>query len=81
MFDALTPLTDADLRRTVMIRGEPHSVMQAINRQVAHYASPHWPDHFLAKHLKGSNWKTLTIPRNRSAEFNRHVAAGEATQR
>jgi hypothetical protein len=63
MFDALTPLTDADLGRTVMIRGEPHSVMQAINRQTAHYASHVGQIIFLAKHLQGSNWKTLTIPR------------------
>jgi hypothetical protein len=81
VFDALTPLTDADLGRTVMIRGEPHSVMQAINRQVAHYASHIGQIIFLAKHLQGSNWKTLTIPRNRSADFNRRVAAGEASQR
>jgi hypothetical protein len=81
VFDALTPLTDADLGRTVMIRGEPHSVMQAINRQVAHYASHIGQIIFLAKHLRGSNWKTLTVPRNRSADFNRRVAAGEASQR
>lgn len=81
VFDALTPLTDAHLSRTVMIRGESHSVMQAINRQVAHYSSHIGQIIFLAKHLQGSNWKTLTIPRNRSADFNRRVAAGEASQR
>jgi hypothetical protein len=81
VFEALTPLSDADLGRTVMIRGEPHSVMQAINRGTAHYASHIGQIVFLAKHLKGSDWKTLTIPRNRSADFNRRVAAGEASQR
>lgn len=81
VFDAIEPLTDADLTRTVTIRSEPHSVLQAINRQVAHYASHIGQIIFLAKHLAGSNWKTLSVPRNRSAEFNRRVSAGEASQR
>jgi len=81
VFDAIEPLTDADLARTVTIRSEPHSVLQAINRQVAHYASHIGQIIFLAKHLAGANWKTLSVPRNRSAEFNRRVSAGEASQR
>jgi hypothetical protein len=81
VFDAIEPLTDADLTRTVTIRSEPHSVMQAINRQVAHYASHIGQIVFLAKHLAGANWKSLSVPRNRSAEFNRRVNAGEASQR
>jgi len=78
---ALEPLTDAHLGRTITIRGEAHSVMQAINRQVAHYASHVGQIILLAKHFAGSNWQSLSIPRNRSAEFNRSVAAGEASQR
>lgn len=81
VFDAMEPLTDADLERTVLIRGEAHSVMQAINRQVAHYAYHVGQIVFLAKHLAGANWKSLSVPRNRSAEFNRRVLAGEASQR
>jgi hypothetical protein len=81
VFGALEPLTDADLSRTVTIRGEPHSVMQAINRQIAHYTSHIGQIIFLAKHLQAANWRTLSVPRNRSAEFNRKVAAGEASQR
>ena len=81
VFGALTPLTDIDIERTVTIRGEPHSVMQAINRQVAHYAMHIGQIIFLAKHLQSSHWKTLSIPRNRSADFNQRVAAGEASQR
>jgi hypothetical protein len=81
VFSAIEPLTDADLGRTIMIRSEPHSVMQAINRQIAHYAQHIGQIVFLAKHLAGSNWKALTIPRNKSAEFNRRVLAGEASQR
>jgi uncharacterized damage-inducible protein DinB len=81
IFQALEPLSDADLGREVFIRGEPHSVMQAINRQIAHYAHHCGQILFLAKHLKGSSWKSLSVPRNKSAEFNRKVLAGEASQR
>ena len=81
VFSALEPLTDADLGRTVTIRGERHSVMQAINRQMAHYASHCGQIILLAKHFRGANWKSLTIPKGRSADFNQRVAAGEASQR
>lgn len=81
LFGALEPLTDADLERKVTIRGEPHSVMQAINRQIAHYSYHVGQIVFLAKHLKASSWKSLSVPRNKSAEFNRRVLAGEASQR
>src|SRR6266496_5083129 len=81
VFQALEPLTDSDLQRQVSIRGEPHSVMQAINRQIAHYAYHCGQIVFLAKHFKASDWKSLTVPRNRSGEFNQKVLAGEASQR
>jgi Protein of unknown function (DUF1572) len=81
LFSALEPLTDADLSRTVTIRGEAHSVMQAINRQLAHY--PHHVGQIilLAKHCARDHWQSLSVPRRGSAEFNRKVAAGEASQR
>ncbi len=75
VFDALTPLTDADLQRTVLIRGEAHSVYKAISRQVAHYAGHAYQILLLAKHLQGPNWKTLSIPRGQSEEFNRRMLA------
>lgn len=81
VFSALEPLSDSDVGRTVTIRGEPHSVMQAINRQIAHYAYHVGQIVFLAKHLNASGWKSLSVPRNKSAEFNRRVLAGEASQR
>ena len=81
VFHALEPLSEADLEREVFIRSEPHSVMQAINRQIAHYAYHRGQIVFLAKQLKGSSWQTLSVPRNKSAEFNRKVLAGEASQR
>ena len=81
VFTAIEPLTDADLSRTVTIRGEAHSVMQAINRQLAHY--PHHVGQIvlLAKHFACEHWQSLSVPRNKSAEFNRKVAAGEASQK
>jgi uncharacterized damage-inducible protein DinB len=81
LFGALDGLTDADLTRTITIRGEAHSVMQAINRQVAHYSYHCGQIIFLAKHLQSSNWTCLSVPRKRSEDFNRRVLAGEASQR
>ena len=81
MFAALEPLTDADLSRTVTIRGEAHSVTQAINRQVAHYCYHVGQIVLLAKHFACDHWQSLSVPRNQSAQFNRQVEAGEASQR
>jgi hypothetical protein len=75
VFDAVRPLTDADLDRTVIVRAEPHSVFQAIARQIGHYAGHAYQIVFLAKHLLGSDWKTLSIPRGQSEEFNRRMLA------
>ena len=65
VFRALEPLSDTDLGRTVTIRGEAHSVMQAINRQVAHYANHVGQIVMLGKHFAGSRWVSLTIPKTR----------------
>lgn len=77
----LESLTDADLGRTITIRGEAHSVMQAINRQVAHYSYHVGQIVFLAKHLAHDRWTGLSVPRGKSGDFNRRVLAGEASQR
>lgn len=81
VFTALEPLTDSDVTRTVTIRGEAHSVMQAVNRQIAHYSHHIGQIVLLAKHYAHDRWQSLSIPRNRSADFNRQVAAGEKSQR
>lgn len=81
LFGALEPLGDADLTRTITIRTEPHSVMQAINRQVAHYSYHVGQIVCVARHFAGERWQTLTIPKKKSGEFNRQVAAGEKSQR
>jgi hypothetical protein len=81
VFTALGPLSDGDMSRTITIRGEPHSITQAINRQIAHYAYHCGQIVFLAKHFDHDKWKSLSVPRNKSADFNRRVSAGEASQR
>jgi len=81
LFSALEPLSEQDLQRTITIRGEAHSVMQAINRQVAHYSYHCGQIVLLAKHFKHDEWQSLSVPRKQSAEFNRRVVAGEASQR
>lgn len=81
VFHALEPLSDKDLERTVTIRGEAHSVMQAINRQVAHYAYHCGQIVLLAKHFNHAGWKSLSIPRKQSDQFNQRVSSGDASQR
>lgn len=69
LFDALAGLAPDDLLRTVTIRGEPHSVLQAIDRQLVHYAQHAGQIVLLAKHWAGPAWRTLSIPRGRSRDF------------
>jgi len=66
VFAAVEPLSEADLVRTVTIRGEAHSVMQAINRQLMHYAMHIGQIVFLAKHFQSDRWNSLSIPKRRS---------------
>ena len=70
VFDAVEPLKPEDLMRTVRIREQDHSVVQAINRQLAHYAYHVGQIVYLAKHFKSSEWQGLSVPKNRSTEFN-----------
>jgi hypothetical protein len=81
LWRAVGPLNEVDLGRTVTIRGEKHSVMQAINRQLAHYPYHIGQIVMLAKHFRGEQWKSLTVPKNKSAEFNQKVASGQKSQR
>lgn len=81
LFSALEALSEEDMQRTVTIRGEAHSVMQAINRQIAHYAYHCGQIVLLAKQFHPQGWRSLSVPRGKSADFNRNVLAGEASQR
>ncbi len=84
VFDAMGAVTDADLTKTITIRNNPHSVMQAINRQVAHYAHHAGQIVFLAKHFAvkaTGTWTSLSVPRGQSKQFGAEVAAGRTTER
>jgi len=70
VFAAIEPLKLEDFEKTVMIRGEEHTIVQAINRQLTHYAYHVGQIVFLAKHFRASEWSSLSVPRNKSAEFN-----------
>ena len=71
LFQTLSELTEHDLSKQVTIRGEGLSVLQAISRQLTHYAYHVGQIVYVAKHLSGKNWKSLSIPLGKSEEFNR----------
>ena len=80
VFDAVGALTPADLTRTVTIRHEPYTVVGAINRQIEHYGHHAGQIVFLAKHLKSSAWRTLSIPRGQSGTFNAEMKGQHGNQ-
>lgn len=73
LFHTLDSLTVDDLGKTVLIRSEPHTAVQAINRGIAHAAYHVGQIVFLAKHFASAEWKTLSIPRGRSREFTQEM--------
>src|SRR4051812_42547867 len=75
VFSALDGVGPDQVMRTVMIRQEPHTVLQAINRQLAHYAYHIGQIVFLAKHFRSTNWRSLSVPRGKSEEFNARMLA------
>jgi hypothetical protein len=81
VFAAVEPLRAEDLERTVTIRGIPHTVMQAINRQLAHYAHHVGQIVFLAKHFRSSEWQSLSIPRGQSEAVNQQLRAEQTSKR
>jgi hypothetical protein len=70
LFAAIGPLRSEDLLRTVSIRGEAYTVVEAVNRQLTHYGEHVGQIVLLAKHFAGAKWQTLSIPRGKSVEFN-----------
>ncbi|MCU1236192.1 MAG: hypothetical protein JWP63_4159 [Candidatus Solibacter sp.] len=81
LWRALGQLQEHEMVRTVTIRGERHSVLQAVNRQLAHYPYHIGQIVMLAKHFRGDQWQSLSIPKNRSTDFNMRVVSGDASQR
>ena len=80
VFDTLDKLTEPDLEKVVYIRNEGHTAMEAINRQVAHYAYHVGQIVFCAKLLSKNGWETLSIPRNKSNEYNKEKFSTEKAQ-
>jgi uncharacterized protein DUF1572 len=78
VLDALTELKPEEVSRTVFIRNEPHSVLQAVNRQIAHYAYHVGQIVFLAKHMRSTEWKSLSVPRGQSEQFNAKMASRQS---
>lgn len=70
LFDALAPLEEKDMGSIVYIRNQGHTITEAINRQLAHYAYHIGQMVFLGKMQKGEDWKSLSIPRGKSADYN-----------
>jgi hypothetical protein len=70
LFETLNSLQESDLEKTIYIRNEAHTVMHAINRQLAHYSSHVGQIIYIGKMVCNEEWKSLSIPRNRSDEFN-----------
>lgn len=80
VFNALNSLQPDDLVKIIYIRNQGHTIMEAINRQLAHY--PHHVGQilFVAKMIVGSNWLSLSIPKNKSQEFNTEKFSQEKTR-
>jgi hypothetical protein len=81
LFETFATLTDAELHRRVTIRGEAHSMMQAITRQNTHCAYHVGQIVYLSKQFAKDQWKILSVPRGKSAEYNANIASGKASQR
>ncbi len=73
LFDTLESLSVNDLDRTIKIRDEEHFVFEVINRQMTHYSSHIGEVVFLAKHLCGKEWQTLSIAKGESQKFNKKM--------
>ena len=75
LLETLESLTPGDIERTILIRGEPHTVVQAIIRQTSHYAYHVGQIVFIAKHLRSEGWQTLSVAKGKSEEFNQQMLA------
>jgi hypothetical protein len=80
VFAALDATVDAELQDVVYIRREPHTIHQAIVRQIAHYAGHVYQIVAIGKHLKGADWTSLSVPRGQSEAFNRRMLEPRAAK-
>lgn len=77
LFDSLEALTIEDLEKIVQIRGEDFTVVKAVSRSITHTAYHVGQIALLAKYFRSEAWKTLSVPKNQSAEFNDWLKAKE----
>jgi len=80
LFSALDSITDDDLEKIIYIRNEGHTILEAINRQIAHYSYHVGQIVYLAKLTSKNDWQSLSIPRNASAEYNAGKFAQEKSR-
>ena len=73
LFKALSDLKEEDILKTVYIRSEPHSVMEAIQRQISHYSLHIGQILYIGKLMKNDEWKTLSVPRGKSNQFTQSI--------
>ena len=78
LFRTLESLSAADLDRTVTIRNQPHTVLEAVNRQLAHYPYHTGQIVFLAKHLRRDSWQSLSVPRGGTGAYNAAMMKGQS---
>nr|WP_321234270.1 DUF1572 family protein [uncultured Psychroserpens sp.] len=81
LFNAIRPLTSENLEHIIYIRNQGHTVTEAINRQLAHYAYHIGQLVFLGKLTKGENWKSLSIPKGKSTTYNQEKFSKEKARR
>jgi hypothetical protein len=74
LFAAIEPLIVEDFEKTITIRGQKHTICEAINRQLTHYSYHIGQIAFLAKHFRSKDWKTLSVPKNKSNDFNNFMS-------
>jgi hypothetical protein len=74
LFAAIEPLNVEDFEKTITIRGQKHTICEAINRQLTHYSYHIGQIAFLAKHFRSKDWKTLSVPKNKSNDFNNFMS-------
>ncbi len=81
LFGALESSTVEDFGKTITIRGQKHTICEAINRQLTHYAYHIGQIVFLAKHFRSNEWKTLSVPKNKSDQFNQFMTENKVETR
>lgn len=81
LFNTLNSLSESDLNKIIYIRNEGHTVQEAINRQLAHYPYHVGQIVFIGKMIQNEKWQSLSIPRNKSNQYNAEKFSTEKQRR